>query len=338
MKSTIAKTGGVALMLILALASVSIAETGTKDKEKIIDVASLTTAMQKATEPVVNRMKSSKLSQRFNDVKQLLKQDKVDKESLQAALGALQSEINTFTADWESVTKPLWEGQEALSKTIDKVRGLLAGAKGGKSNKKTAAIIVNYDKRLRSLARAVQAEKDPRRKERLKAIFGNVLGLRRLTEKLGGINLAPATEALYVRIVQALSGLQDQLTLATFEVEKVRIVLTSESEFVSSYAEVLQGMMEAEKLAKVLGSMKTDGTDIAGLSINVGQLQSSAEEFAEMMNGFAGKLADSIETETAGIADEMQARSPLNDKEIDEAIIQYSRTEKVVGTKIVVEK
>jgi len=316
------------LALVLCLPAMPcLADDGTRDREKIIDVKSLTEAMAKATEPVAQRMKTSQLKERFAEVKTILNAKDVDKEKLVAALKALRTEMKSFTDDWETVVKPLWDGQEALAKTINKVRAVMAQGDGGGNSAKTKALIENYDKRLRTLAQAVQAETDPQRKKRLRAVFANILSLRKLLGSVGRVNLGPATEALQVRIVQALSRLQDQLTMATFEVEKVRVILVGESEFVGNYVDILEGMVSAEKLAKTLGGMKTAGKGIGAMALDVGDLKTQAEGFAGMMNNFAGKLAKSIETETAKIADRVEDSPELKNVDIDTEIRKYAESQ-----------
>jgi len=300
------------------------ADEGTRDREKIIDVASLTKAMERATTPVAERMKTSQLKERFAEVKQILQADQVDKDKLLTALKALKSEMSSFTDEWESVVKPLWDGQEAIAATIDKVRAVMARGEGGGRSARTKALLTNYDARLQSLAQAIQAEKDPKRKERLRGVFANILSLRKLVESVGRVNLGPATEALQLKIVRALSSLQDQLTMATFEVEKVRVILVSEAEFVANYVDILEGMISAEDLAKTLGEMKTAGKGVGALALDVGQLKSQAEDFAGMMNGFAGKLAESIEAETAKIAERVEDSPELEGVDIDAEIRRYA--------------
>ena len=324
-----------AAVTVALLATVALAEQGARDHEKIIDVEALTKAMKEATAPVSDRIKSSNLKQKFAEVTALLQAEGIDKQDLLESLAALQGEIDTFVKDWESVAKPLWDGQDSLGETINKVRGMLAG-KGGKGNAKTRALLVNYDKRLGELAKAVQAEKDPVRRKRLTRIFANVLGLRKLTERLGTVNLAPATEVLQVRIIQALGALQEQLTQATFEVEKIRVVLASQSEFLGNYIGVLKGAVEAEKLARMLNQMKAEGTDFAGISIDLDGLMAMAEEFNRGMDGFAAKLTDSIEKETAKAAERLEANADFDTVQIEAEIIKYASS-KVVKRMIVVE-
>jgi len=168
----------------------------TADRERIIDVSQLTEAMHRATEPIGQRLRASRLKEQFEAVNELLEQPEIDKRELIDALNSLRGEIGAFTDDWDQVAAPLWEGQEAIGKTIDRVRSLLARGEIGRPSEKTEALLQNYDKRLRSLAKAIEQETDEVRKERLKIVFANVLGLRDLTEKAGSVNLGPAREAV----------------------------------------------------------------------------------------------------------------------------------------------
>ena len=315
----------IAVVSLILTASVCWAAEGTKDREKIIDVSALTQAMQQATGPFTERLKSSQLDERFSAVATILKQGEFDKKELVGALKALDYELNDFTRDWEQATKPLWDGQAAIGSTIDKVRTVLANGRGGALGEETKVRLQSYDKQLKVMAQTIEAEKDPDRKERLKMAFKNVLALRGLTERCGSINLGPANEALQVKIVRALSSLQDQLTIATFEVEKARVVLVSVREFVSDYVDVLEGMVEAEELAKTLAGMKGTGQDISGMVTGVGDLTKKAEELASMLNGFAETLADSIETETAHLAGQVVQPEGFEDIDVDKEIRKYAK-------------
>ena len=175
------------------------------------------------------------------------------------------------------------------------------------------------------MAQTVEAEKDPVRKERLRTVFSNVLALRKLAENCGSVNLGPATEALQVKLIRALSSLQDQLTIATFACEQARVVLISERDFVSDYVDILGGMVEAEKLAKTLADMDTSGQQIGALVLNVGDLTKQAEEFGTMMNAFADKLADSIESETARMVQNTVEPAELKNVDLDKEIQKYAK-------------
>lgn len=319
------------LVVTVMMAAVSVApglaaaqNSGTRDRERIIDVQTLTQTIQEAAQPVTERMESSPLADRFAEVQAVLEEDEVDKGRLLEALRSLQTDMEGFTEDWESVMEPLWAGQETIAQTIDRVRMMMAQGKGGEQGERTAAMVANYDSRLRTLAQQIQSETDPQRRERLRTVFQNVLSLRELAANIGQANLGPATEALQVRIIEALSALQQQLTLATFDIERIRVILVSESEFVGEYVAILEGMISAEELARALGEMDAEGTGISSLMMDTEDLRAHAQEFADSMNGFASTLVESIETETARAASRNRAAPELEDVDIDEAIRRYA--------------
>ncbi len=288
----------------------------TVDREKIIDVAALAEAMQKATEPVSERIRSSKLEERFALVKSLLERDNFDKQELLNALYDLNDEMDAFVSEWDEVTTPLWDAQDTIAETIDKVRAMMAGGYDVEEGEKSKAILRGYEKRLNTLARQTANERDPVRKARLKKVYANVLSLRNLTERVTSLNLSPAAEAVQVKIIRALGGLQEQLTMATFEVERVRVVLTGLSDFVSNYSGILSGLVEAEQLAQFWAEWNGSATGLGTVFGDVDSLITTTEEFVSMMDSVASELADSIENETARMA--VNTDSPHN---IDEAAV-----------------
>lgn len=296
----------------------------TTDNERIIDVSQLSEAMQRATEPIGQRLQTSNLKERFEAVNDLLQQSKIDKRKLIDALQGLRGEIGAFTDDWDQVAAPLWDGQDAIGKTIDRVRSLLGQGEIGQASEKTEALLRNYDKRLSSLAKAIEREGDEARRERLKVVFANVLGLRDLTEKAGSINLGPAREAVYAKIVRALQGVEVQLTGTAFALEKARIVLVSQGEFVDAYTDIMTGLIDAEDLVAMLNGMKGSGFDFAGLVQGLGDLAEQGDQFALLMDGFAGRLAETIEGETARLAENLEADALSAGLDVDEAIKQYA--------------
>ncbi len=297
-----------------------------RDRERIIDVTALQQAMQNATKPVTDRMASSNLKSRFERVREILSEDDVNKEELVDALRALHADMTGFTEDFDECVRPLWEGQEAIAKTIDRVRTLMAEGASGGSSEKTQTLLTNYDARLRDLAQQVEAEKDPARRQRLKLVFSNVLALKKLVENSGSVDLSPAAQALQLRIVRALDALSQSLTMTTFEVEKVRVILTDQAEFVSNYVAIIEGMIDAETLAKSLADMRATGEGVAGLAMNVNELQKQATEFATMMNGFADKLAASIEKETDKLAEQVEVPEAFAGIDVDAEIRRYAQS------------
>ena len=312
------------MIAIVALHTPAAHAQQTADRERIIDVSQLTEAMQRATEPIGQRLRTSKLKEQFEAVNELLKQPEIDKRELINALNGLQGEISAFTDDWDQVAAPLWEGQKAIGKTIDRVRSLLARGEIGQPSEKTEALLQNYDKRLRSLAKAIEKESDEVRRERLKIVFANVLGLRDLTEKAGSVNLGPAREAVYAKIVRALQGVETQLTSTAFALEKARIVLVSQGEFVDAYTDIMTGLVDAEDLVAMLNDMKDAKSDFAPLVQNLGDLAKQGDQFAMLMDDFAGRLAETIEGETAKLAENLEADTLSIGLDVDEAIKQYA--------------
>ena len=147
--------------------------SATTDRERIIDVEKLTASLNAATSPISKRIKQSKLSKKFDRVNILLLDEEIDKELLLEALDSLKEEMVAFTQNWSELTDPLWQGQEAIGQTIDKVRGMLARSATGEPTEKVKALLMNYDTRLANLATSLKKEKNEERKGRLKLVFAN---------------------------------------------------------------------------------------------------------------------------------------------------------------------
>lgn len=311
-------------VLVLSLSATHlVAQVG--DQERIIDVAKIGQALQDATHPIGERMENSLLSEKFATVNELLGTKDVNKEQVVQALKDLGAEINSFTDDWDSgVTAPLWEGQQAIGNTINRVRGLLARGRLGAPTEKTKQLVQSYDQRLAGLAQAIQKEKDTERKAKLRLIFENVLALRQLVEQTSRIDLEPANQAVYAKIVNALTKLEEQLTAVIFQVERVRVVLTSQSDFIAEYVSLLEGLLEAEALAGILKDMQDAGAGIPGVSLNLAGLVEQSATFTKNMEVFAGKLADSITEKATAVEVSTERPTELSAVDIDEAIRKYA--------------
>ena len=294
-----------------------------KDKEQVIDVAGLSRVMEKASAEFVKKMRQSQLRERFRDVNELLEQENVDKSRLIRALQALQSEMFKFTSNWNEATEPLWEAQERIGQTVDRVRMLLARGRGGQLSEKTTAMLANYDARLTNLAKAIKAEQDEKRKAQLKIVFANVIALRKLVSQTGTIDLNPARQAVYAKIVRALTSLEAALTVSSFQLERARILLASEAEFVATYSEILQGVVDAEDLARELARLRSEGKSIGALASGIGDMSKEIAGFTQGVDGLFGKLTANIEMETAKIGDQIEA-SDLGDIDVDDEIAKYA--------------
>lgn len=299
------------------------ADAGTRDKELVVDVSKLTEAVEKATAPIYQRTQSTRLKEKFTAVNDILAQKDVDKQKLVGSLKELQQELDAFTKDWDEITAPLWQGQDTIAETADKVRNMMARGRGGKPSSELKPIMDNYERRLTSIAKAIQDEKDPERAARLRTAFQNVLSLQKLVSASATLNLTPASQAVYAQTVKALTGLEAQLTNAAFEVEKARVVLVSQSSFIREYVGVMEGLIAAEDLSKELARMRDAGKGIGALAYSVRDLTQETQKFAQMMDGFAGKLAANIETETAKMAAD-NAATLGEDVDVDAEIQKYA--------------
>jgi hypothetical protein len=313
------------LWVVGAIGAMSVVAWGqpVTDREQLIDVGSLKRAMERATEPIAERLRTSKLKEKFGQINELLAEDEVDKERLINAIRNLQGEIAVFTSDWDGeVADPLWDAQEVVASTIDRVRQLLASKSGAAPSAEARKMMQAYDDRLRQLAVAIQAEQDEIRRERLKVVFANIRALRDVVEKAGTIDLTSAREAIYVKTIRALAALEVQLTNATFEMERVRIVLDAERAFLGNYVAILEGLVEAESLAMMLSSVEPGG--IAGLSGGLDELGVQMTALGEEMDGFVGTLAESIELEAARVSEGGPIHQAATNIDLDAEIARYA--------------
>jgi hypothetical protein len=310
-------------MLTAALIQASATGQSTTDSEQIIDVEKLKASLNEATSPISKRIKQSKLAEKFESVNILLQEKEIDKEMLSQALDDLKDEMYSFTQNWSELTEPLWKGQEVIGETIDKVRVMLAKTTSGEPSEKVKTLLQNYDKRLSGLAMTIKNEKDEERKKRLKLVFANVFSLRQLTERAGLIDLGPAQQAVYVKIIESLSNLEVALTNSTFQVERTRIILAGQAEFIGNYVDILRGLIESEKLAKMLSNMNTAGDGIGVLAGDLGSLNSKIKEFTGHMNALAERLSISIDAQTSP----MVHVPDFEEQDIDKMIEQYSSRE-----------
>ena len=295
----------------------SLATAQVADREKIIDVRELRAAMARAAEPMAERIRSTALKDHFARVAHYLQQPQVSEAELLYALRGLQDEIDTFTQGWSEVEEPLWEGQEMIGRTIDRVRVMLAK---GATEEPSAD-----DRRLTDLARAIKTETDETRKKRLKSLFANTLSLRKLVDVYGRIDLRPASQGMLGQLVKALMHLEDQLTTATFQVERARIVLGQTGDFVGGYIGIVEDLVEAEALAEMLAEMQSAGTGVGAIVTDLSGLAQDVERFTTLMESFMSRIAAKIEIEAAKIAGNFDAED-LATIDIDAEIERYFAT------------
>lgn len=319
------------LLIVFALSTSDSWAKQTIDTEKIIDVEKLKKTLNEATIPISTRLNQSRLLEQFKTVNSLLNQKEVSKESLLKELQQLKTGMDEFTTNFSEITDPLWSAEERIGETVNKVRLMLARGEAGEPTKRVKTLLKNYDERLSELANRVESEQNEDRKKRLKMVFANVLVLRELVERSGSLNLGPASEAVYIKIVQSLANLESALTSATFSVERTRILLEGQSEWIDTYCDILEGLIESENLADVLGRMNTAGEGIAIVNGEIGELNKLCEKFTQMMERFASNIADHINSRTSEMVDSINVN--MENVDIDKKIKEYS-SRKSKSTKV----
>lgn len=319
------------LLIVFVLSTSDLWAKQTIDTEKIIDVEKLKTTLNEATIPISTRLNQSRLLEQFKTVNSLLNQKEVSKERLLKELQQLKTGMDEFTTNFSEITDPLWSAEERIGETVNKVRLMLARGEAGEPTKRVKTLLKNYDERLSELANRVESEQNEDRKKRLKMVFANVLALRELVERSGSLNLGPASEAVYIKIVQSLANLESALTSATFSVERTRILLEGQSEWIDTYCDILEGLIESENLADVLGRMNTAGEGIAIVNGEIGELNKLCEKFTQMMERFASNIADHINSRTSEMIDSINVN--MENVDIDKKIKEYS-SRKSKSTKV----
>jgi hypothetical protein len=317
---TMRKLRTITIAVVLLLSTSNSWAEQTIDSEKIIDVEKLKATLNEATMPISTRLNQSRLLQQFKAVNSLLGQKEVPKEYLLRELQQLKNGMDGFTTNFSEITDPLWDAEEKIGETVSKVRLMLTRGEGGEPTKRVKTLLENYDQRLADIAKTIESEKDEDRKRRLKIVFANVLSLRELVETSGSINLGPASEAVYIKIVHSLANLESALTNVTFSVERTRVVLQGQSEWIDNYCDILEGLIESENLANALGQMNTAGEGIAAMNGDIAELSSLSEKFMNMMNRFASKITDHINSQTSQMIDTIE----IDDVNIDKKIKEYA--------------
>lgn len=317
-KNTI-NTLALILTVMMAINPVIAAEMGsTTDSQRIIDVESLQVILEKPSHVIQDRVEQTGLIDKFKTANEVLKDKDVDKKYLVQTLKDLSESINQFTNNYAEITDPLWEGQDALAKTIEKVHLLLARSGGGEPSEKVKKKLKNYDSRLSSLAKSIKAEKNETRKHRLEMVFANILSIRQLVERIGSVQLGSSLESVYVKIIDSLSGLEVALTNATFAVERTRIVLEGQSEFISEYCDLLAGLIDAEDLAKMLAKLNNAGNGIGG--VDMSNLDDLVKVFEENMGQTFEQITGNIDAQTSTMVD----MPDVGDVDLNDSIERYS--------------
>ncbi len=303
--------------------SAPIAGAQQADREQFIDIEKLNQVITDATRSIAEPLRETRLSERFAEVNGLLQSEQVDKRALMAALEALSTELSEFVDRLDS--SPLFDAEEQVGRTIDRVRMLMATGPTGTPKAKMKQAIVQHEKQLQQLVSAIDDESDPRRRRRLKIMFAHHLRLKRLKAQLGTIDLSDARMRIFAKTAEALDGLSTQLISAAFRTEEARTILAQQSEFLSTYVEILNGVVGAEEIARVLNGLGDAGTQLGPVIAELALIAEQAAEFGERMDAVALSLSDQIELVGDNIAVQVdQSQVPL-ELDIEREMARYRK-------------
>ncbi len=321
MHCTTPKTSLICVAAIMLSAPIAAAQQA--DREHFIDIEKLNQVITDATRSIAEPLRETRLSERFAEVNGLLQSEQVDKRALMSALQGLSTELSNFVDRLDST--PLFDAEEQVGQTIDRVRMLMATGPTGAPKSKMKQAIAQHERQLQQLVSAIDDEPDPRRRQRLKIMFAHHLRLKRLKTQLGTIDLSDARMRVFAKTAEALDGLSTQLISAAFRTEEARTILAQQSEFLSTYVEILNGVVGAEEIARVLSGLGDAGTQLGPVIAELAIIAEQAAEFGERMDAVALTLSDQIELVGDNIAVQVdQSNVPL-DMDIEREMARYRK-------------
>ena len=293
------------------------------DREQFIDIEKLNQVITDATRSIAEPLRETRLSERFAEVNGLLQSDQVDKRALMAALDGLSTELSDFVSRLDS--SPLFDAEEQVGQTIDRVRMLMATGPSGTPQSKMREAVAQHEKQLQQLVSAIDDETDPRRRKRLKIMFAHHLRLKRLKTQLGTIDLSDARMRVFAKTAEALDGLSTQLISAAFRTEEARTILAQQSEFLTTYVEILNGVVGAEEIARVLNGLGDAGTQLGPVIAELALIAEQAAEFGERMDAVALTLSDQIELVGDNIAVQVDQSNVSLELDIEHEMARYRK-------------
>ena len=199
----------------------------------------------------------------------------------------------------------------------------MATGPAGKPKMQMKQQIAEHEQQLAQLVRAIDDEPDPRRRQRLKIVFAHHLRLKRLKTQMGTIDLSDARMRIFAKTAEALDGLSTQLISAAFRTEEARTILAQQSEFLGTYVEILNGVVGAEEIARVLSGLGDAGTQLAPVIAELAMIAEQAAEFGERMDEVALSLSDQIELVGDNIAVQVDQSSLALDLDVEREMAHY---------------
>ncbi len=308
---------------LVAAAAAPAASAQQADREQFIDLERLNQVITDATLSIAEPIRESMLSERFSEVNALLQEDHVDKRALVAALTALSGELEAFVARLDS--SPLFDAEGEVGLTIDRVRMMMATGPAGAPKAEVTKQVASHERQLQALTSAIDSEPDPRRQQRLKIMFAHHLRLMRLKKQMGTVDLSDARMRVFAETAEALDGLSTQLISAAFRTEEARTVLAQQSEFLGSYVEILNGVVGAEELSRVLSGLGDAGSKLGPVIAELGLIAEQAAEFGERMDAVALTLSDQIEIVGDNIAVHVEESDDALDLDIERELEHYRK-------------
>jgi len=310
------------LTILFAATAIPLAASAqTADREQFIDIEHLNEVITDATRSLAEPLQETTLSERFAEVNELLQPETVDKRALMEALRGLATELRNFVAKLDSA--PLFDAEMQVGETIDRVRMVMATGPSGQAPAETRHEIAEHERQLAALVRAIDAETDPRRQQRLKIMFAHHLRLMRLKQQMGTIDLSDARMRVFAKTAEALDGLSTQLISAAFRTEEARTILKQQSEFLSSYVEILNGVVGAEEIARVLNGLGAAGTQLGPVIAELAVSAEQASVFGQRMDEVAASLADQIDIVGDNIGAQVEQSNMSLDLDIDRELAAY---------------
>ncbi len=321
MHCTTPKTSLICVAAVMLSAPIAGAQQA--DREHFIDIEKLNQVIADATRSIAEPLRETRLSERFAEVNGLLQSEQVDKRALMAALQGLSTELSDFVDRLDST--PLFDAEEQVGQTIDRVRMLMATGPTGAPKSKMKQEVARHEQQLQQLVSAIDDEPDPRRRQRLKIMFAHHLRLKRLKTQLGTIDLSDARMRIFAKTAEALDGLSTQLISAAFRTEEARTILAQQSEFLSTYVEILNGVVGAEEIARVLSGLGDAGTQLGPVIAELAIIAEQAAEFGERMDAVALSLSDQIELVGDNIAVQVDQSSVPLEMDIEREMARYRK-------------
>jgi hypothetical protein len=300
---------------------VSAAHAQQADREQFIDLEKLNQVMAAATQSLAEPLRETTLSERFAEVNSLLQSDQVDKRALVAALEGLSAELTSFVARLDSAA--LFDAEAQVGATIDRVRMLMATGPAGEPTAQIREQVAQHERQLKQLVKAIDDEPDPKRRRRLKIMFAHHLRLKRLKEQMGTVDLSDARMRVFAKTAEALDGLSTQLISAAFRTEEARAILGQQSEFLSTYVEILNGVVGAEEIARVLNGLGDAGSQLGPVIAELAIIAEQAAEFGERMDAVALGLSDQIDIVGDNIAVQVDQSDETLDMDVERELERY---------------